>query len=125
MIKLTDTCQEGSTYAIKGIQFLDEDDTPVIPNTNPTWTMEGADGTEIDSGTLTASSSMDLVLSGTQTTITSSELASSRVSNVYNKKVFYVTRYVTIESTVNSTLGNNLPVTQAFYFEIENIGNIE
>ena len=125
MIKLTDTCKDASTYAITGIQFLDEDLTPALPKSNPTWTMCGADGTEIATGTITAGLSMTLVLSGTQTTVTASELQYARSSNVLNKKVFYVTRTVAIESVIDSTLGNNLPVTEQFYFEIENIGCIE
>ena len=121
MITLTDRCEEGTTYAIKGIAFTDEDGTAVLPNSDPTWCLCNEAGTELDSGTLTAGLSMDLVLSGEQTTITADELSKAKYQQIYGKRVYQVVRTVTIRGVINSTLGSDLPVTQEFFFLIENL----
>lgn len=121
MITLSDRCEEGSTYAIKGIQFIDEGGDAILPNENPTWTMCDVNGNVLHSGTITAALSSNLILSGEQTTVLSSELATAKYNTVLGKKVYYVQRTVTVRGLINSTLGNGLPITQEFIFIIDNI----
>lgn len=119
MIQLSDKAEEGGTYAITGISFKDEAGADVLPNLDPTWSLCKEDGTVIDNGTLQAGLSMDLVLSGDQLAVSSDELTT--FNTVLGKKVYYVNRSVFVRGVIDSSLGNDLPVTQEFIFLIDNI----
>ncbi len=118
-IILADRATENSAYAIKGIQFLDEDNTPTLPNSAPTWSMCRSGGEILHTGTLSISLTNTLVFNGAQLIIDNSELTTSRNNN--GATILSAERRVTVNGQVNTSLGNDLEVSQEFIFWIDNI----
>lgn len=111
--KLSFKANEGSTFGIKA-DFIErttdgEDGIPIIPNEGLTWSLREEDGTPVGDRTkvpLISASSVLIVLSG-------SDLA---LDNNYP-----VRRYVIIEGTYDSILGDNLMLKDEVSFQIVNL----
>lgn len=123
----TNASEEG-TYAIDEIQFLDSQDTPVAitPEVGSvTWCLTDKNGNIINSREdvpITSASSMTIVLSGDDLTISGSadkfEIRDGVIIEQYE-------RHVSVQGLVDTVIGtetlDNTPVTKEFIFYIENI----
>ena len=94
---------EKSTLVINAA-FDDEEDTPVAPN-EISWKLTDEFGSQITGalGTITPSTSVDIVLSGDDLIITNTEK---------------LTRLLYVETTYDSNLGSNLPLKDYVRFDI-------
>lgn len=104
----THVSEEGT--AIFTVDFKDEDDQAVVPN-SVTWKLTDGDGTVVNSKSAeseTPASSVDIVLSGDDLEISAGFGGSAEK------------RYVTVYGTYNSSYGSNLPYTHQFDFPIDN-----
>ena len=119
---LTLLASDKGTYAITNIQFIDEDNTPVTPNTDTVkYCLTDKAGNVINDKkeiAITSALTMQIVLSG-------DDLAVSGTPDkiVKNKDVTInqFERHIAVSGEVNSTLGDDLPVTKEFVFYIEDI----
>ncbi len=118
---LTKRAKENSTYAVV-VQFLDENGDSVTPTAAPEWTLSRCDGTEIDTGTVTAAETMNIILSGTQLAVSDTEARQYREEA--GCKTAYVTRRLSVSGVVTTDLGSDLPVTNEFLFVIDNLAAI-
>lgn len=116
---LNERAIEGSTYSIDEIQFLDEEGVSVIPKEDMSWVLEDKDGTEIATGTVTASESMTITLSGDQLDVTEDEKITTNARYVCKVPVYVVCRVCKVSGIIDSTLGNDLPVNESFIFSLE------
>lgn len=113
---------EKGTYPIEDIQFLDTDDTVITPNADTVqWCLTDKDGNvqndKIDQS-LPSAASMIVLLEGDDLAI--SGQADGRIKRK-GVDIDQYQRNVAVKGEVNSTLGNNLPVTKGFIFFIEKI----
>lgn len=119
---LTLAAAENGTYAIDDIQFLDEDDNAVVPNADTvTWCLTDNDGNVINNRedvALTSALSMTIVLSGDDLEVSGNPERTVK-KNYFDIEIYQ--RRVAIRGEIDSTLGNDLPVTKEFAFNIENI----
>lgn len=106
------------------ISVTDSEGTAVTPKTDLLWTLCKADGTVVDTGEVTAALSMIVILSGDQLAISSDELDTASYNLVFGKKVYYVKRSLTVSTTIDTDIGNDLPVTQEFIFLIDNTNGL-
>ena len=98
--------KEESSYFIN-FSFYDENETLVIPVT-ATWTLTDVLGNVVNSRLhvpMALASSVDIVLKG-----------SDLVTLDTGKE-----RVITVEATYNSTLGDDLPLTDSETFEVEDL----
>ena len=113
---------ENGTYAIDSIQFLDEDDSVVTPNTDTVkYCLTDKSGTVINSReevAIVSAASMTVLLSGDDLAV-SGEADKTFTRNGAIIKQYQ--RHVAVRGVINSTLGNDLPVTKEFIFYIEDI----
>lgn len=116
--ELTGRATEKSTYIITA-SFTDEDSNAVTPN-SLTWTLSDKNGTvinsregidfEVDDGTSTPgvlSATVNIILNGNDLQI------------INNRDI--ETRRIVLESTYDSSLGNDLPLRGAAEFEVVNL----
>jgi len=119
---LTLAASEKGTYAITGIQFLDEDDEIVTPiATTVKWCLTTKAGVVINNKqniTIISAASMNIVLSGDDLAVSGAPDKTFIANGVETKQY---QRHVAIQGAINSTLGEALPVTKEFIFFIENI----
>jgi len=104
-VKVSVRAGEESTYFVDA-DFTDEDDVAVVPN-SITWSLRTASGIIVNGRSavsVTPAASITIVLFG-------DDLALNGDSDTRE-------RFVTIEATYNSTLGNNLPLVDEAAFEI-------
>lgn len=107
--------KEGSTYIIT-CAFTDEDDNAVIPD-SIVWSLTDADGTVINSredvAVETPASSIDIVLSGDDLQILTTEEPSKSVG-----------RRIIVEAVYESDAGSSLPLKDEAAFVLENLTKI-
>ena len=119
---LTLAASENGTYPIDDIQFLDETNTAKVPNTDTvTWCLTDNDGNVINSREdvpLTSALSMTILLSGDDLQV-SGEPDKTIIRDGFLVKIYQ--RRVAVRGEIDSTLGNDNPVTKEFAFNIENI----
>ncbi len=125
---LSTNASEEGTYAIDEIQFLDSQDTPVAitPETSTvTWCLTDKNGNIINSREdvpITSASSMTIVLSGSDLTISG---AADKFDTRNGVIIELYQRHVLVQGLVDTTIGtetlDNTPVTKEFIFYIENI----
>lgn len=104
--ELTLHANDESTFVVTAA-FTDEEGTAVTPNAGLTWSLRSAAGSIINSRSdvaITAASTITIVLSGDDLKYSDGN-----------------TRYLTIEGTYNSTLGNNLSVKDEVSFLINDL----
>ena len=111
--KLLEKAIEGSTFAIKTdftVKTDPSDDVgiPFTPNSGLTWSLTDKDGNivnnRLDEG-ITSAESVVIVLKGDDLVLTGGP----------------VQRYVIIRGTFDGVLGNNLPLIDEVYFQIQNL----
>ena len=104
---------ESGTYAIT-VSFTDEDGAAVVPNSPLTWSLTKADRVTIVNSrvnvSITPASSITIVLTGDDLAKDAGQLISWR--------------YLVIEGTYNSTLGNDLPLKDHLRFPIVDIAKV-
>ena len=111
---LSDKANEESTYIIT-CNFVDEDDTAVIPDTL-SWTLTDLDGTVINSrsnvSVAVPTASYDIVLYGDDLAMQTGETSQT------------AGRKLTISATYTSDAGTGLPLKDEVIFFIENFTNV-
>jgi len=119
---LTLIASEEGTYVIDDIEFLDINDSVVTPNADTvTWCLCDKNKNIINSRedqALVSAASMTVTLSGDDLAISGTE------DKIFIRSGFMIKQYerhLAVRGGVNSTLGNDLPVTKEFIFNIENI----
>ena len=119
---LTEAASENGTYPITGIQFKDETKTARVPNADTiTWCLTDNTGNVINDREdvpLDSSLTMVVLLSGDDLGVSGSP------DETITRDGFLVKQYkrrVAVRGEIDSTLGNDLPVTKEFAFNIENI----
>lgn len=119
---LTLKASERGTYAITNIQFLDEDDTVIPPKTDTCkYCLTDKAGVVINAKQdviIPTTPTMNLVLSGDDLAVSGTPDKTFTSNGVITKQY---QRHVALRGTVDSTLGNDLPVTKEFIFFIEDI----
>lgn len=105
---------ENGTFAIT-VSFTDEDGNAVVPNSPLTWSLTKSDRQTIvnnreDIQITTPATSVTIVLSGADLAKDTGKLVSWR--------------YLVIEGTYNSTLGNDLPLKDHLRFPIVDIAKV-
>jgi len=110
--KLAFKAQEGSTYVIQA-DFVEKTSDgvvgPIIPNTGLTWSLRDAQGNFIngrEAVSLIPAESVNIVLSGNDLLL----------GGNYPGR-----RYLTIDGTYDSLLGEDLPIKIETSFQIENL----
>lgn len=107
-IKLTDTANEGSTFAVQ-VSFYDENGDAVAPDSGSiTWTLTDEDATVVNSRSAVAATSattITIVLSGNDLPVPGN---SQRL-------------FLTVECTYTSSLGSNLPLREQIEFDVLNL----
>lgn len=111
--KLTIKAKEGSTFGIRA-DFIekmsdDQDGFPITPNDDLTWSLSEKDGTPVNERIdvpLVSAQSVIIVLSGDDLALPAG---------------YPVRRYLTIEGTYNSILGDNLKLKDEVSFQIFNL----
>ena len=104
------TANQDSTFVVVA-EFFDEDGVAVTPSSPVLWELEDNSGIQVSNGSVAAGSSVSIVLSGTDLAVSDSE---ELLNNSNNAR-----RTIIVSTTYDSSLGTDLALKEAEYFEIE------
>ena len=97
---------EGSTYVVTCVCTTEAGDV-VTPDTDITWTVRSADGTQISTGTAAKAASVDVIIKGTDLSAPATTGKTQTLTLI-------------LETTYTSALGIGLPLVKIVDFTLDN-----